>query len=106
MKDDNVKDPIGLVPPAIIRDMAKTLEFGARKYGIWNWRDDGANTAHMRTYDSVLRHLLSYADGEDIDSESGLSHLSHAATQLIILMTHIKEHPEMDNRYRRKECPK
>ena len=100
MKDDNIKAPIRLIPPDIILDLAKTLAFGAQKYGEWNWRDDGSNTEHMRTYDSIQRHLLSYANGEDIDKESGLHHLSHAATQIIILMTHVKEHPEMDDRYK------
>jgi hypothetical protein len=69
-----------------------------------NWRKDGDNTEWSRTYSSIQRHLNSWWSGEDIDPESGMSHLAHATTQLMILMIHTKYHNEkMDDRYKEKK---
>ena len=99
MKFDNDKPKIHLVPPEAIIEAAKVFGFGAEKYGVNNWRIDGDSTSWIRTYSSVQRHLNAWHGGEDIDPESGMSHLAHAATQIMILMTHAIEHPEVDDRY-------
>lgn len=99
MKFDNDKPKIHLVPPEAIIEAAKVFGFGAEKYGENNWRDDGGSTGYGRTYSSIQRHLNTFWQGEDIDPESGKSHLVHALTQLIILRIHQLEHPEMDDRY-------
>ena len=99
MKYDENKSPLGLIPPEALFEIAAVLGFGAAKYGENNWRADGASTSWIRTYSSVQRHLNSWMMGEDLDPESGKSHLSHAATQLIILMVHQMDHPNNDNRW-------
>lgn len=99
MKYDSDKPKIHLVVPKFITDIAHVLGFGAAKYGENNWRKDAHETQHSRTYSSIQRHLNAYWSGEDVDPESGLSHLAHAATQIMILMNHIEQHPEMDDRY-------
>ena len=100
MKYDNGKAPMALVPPEVINEIAEVLGFGANKYGPNNWRDDGYVTEWSRTYSSVQRHLNSFWSGEDLDPESGLSHLAHAMTQLAILMVHKSDgHDHMDDRY-------
>ena len=98
-KFDENKTPFGLVPPEALAQIADVLGFGAEKYGVNNWRIDGDSTSWIRTYSSVQRHLNTWHGGEDIDPESGMSHLAHAATQIMILMTHAIEHPEVDDRY-------
>jgi hypothetical protein len=104
MKFDNDKAPIALVPPEVIQSVAQVLAFGAKKYGANNWRHDLNNTTWSRTYSSIQRHLMSFWAGEDIDPESGMSHIDHAITQLMILKTAINEgSPEMDDRFKRKE---
>lgn len=100
MKYDNDKPNLALIPPEALFRIATVFGFGAKKYGVNNWRMDGGNTIHSRTYSSIQRHLNQYWSGEDIDPESGQSHLDHAVTQLIILMMHTAEHPEMDDRYK------
>lgn len=100
MKYDEGKPNIALIPPEYIEEVATILNFGAEKYGVNNWRMDGGNTIHSRTYSSLQRHLNAYWRGEDLDPESGRRHLAHAATQLMILMIHTLEHPEMDDRYK------
>lgn len=99
MKYDENKPPLALIPPEALIEIATVFSFGAQKYGEHNWRKDGYNTSFSRTYSSIQRHLNSWAMGEDLDEESGMSHLTHAATQLIILMIHQMEHPEQDDRY-------
>lgn len=100
MKYDNGKAPHALVPIDSLTQVAEVLGFGANKYGTNNWRDDGHCTEWSRTYSSIQRHLNSFWNGEDLDPESGYSHLAHAATQLMILMQHISDgHHNMDDRY-------
>jgi hypothetical protein len=88
MKYDEGKPNIALIPPEALLDIAKVFTFGAKKYGANNWRIDGAHTSWSRTYGSIQRHLTSWLAGEDVDPESGESHLTHAATQIMILMTY------------------
>lgn len=94
---------MALIPPEALYDIARVFRFGAEKYGYNNWRDDGHNTQANRTYSSIQRHLNAFWSGEDIDPDSGLPHLAHATTQLMILMIHMQEHPEMDDRYKPKD---
>jgi hypothetical protein len=100
MKYDEGKPNIALIPPEALLDIAKVFTFGAEKYGLNNWRFDGANTSWTRTYGSIQRHLTSWLAGENTDPESGESHLTHAATQIMILMTHQREGlANQDDRY-------
>ena len=101
MKYDNGKAPIHLVPPETILAAAKVFGFGAEKYGEWNWRNDVDNTSYGCTYSSLQRHLMAWYSGEDTDPESGLPHLDHALSQLMILKMQTLEttNKEMDNRY-------
>lgn len=99
MKFDKDKPPLALIPPEALYEIAEVFEFGAKKYGVNNWRRDGYCTEFARTYSSIQRHLNAWWSGEDIDPDSGKSHLAHATTQMMILMIHQMEHPEMDDRY-------
>tara|TARA_A100001015_G_scaffold273033_1_gene328115 strand:- start:387 stop:695 length:309 start_codon:yes stop_codon:yes gene_type:complete len=99
MKYDDGKPPIHLVPTLAIESAARVLEFGAKKYGENNWRDDINTTEWSRSYSSLQRHLMAYWNKEDIDPESGLLHLDHALTQLIILRVAYEEGKDMDDRY-------
>jgi hypothetical protein len=102
MKYDNGKAPMALIPPEALKDIAEVFGFGAAKYGTNNWRDDGDITPWLRTYSSTQRHLNAWLSGEDNDPESGMPHLAHAATQLMILLTHTKFNPIADDRYKPK----
>ena len=101
MKKDIGKAPIHLVPVETIVSAATVFGFGAEKYGEWNWRDDVNTTSYGRTYSSLQRHLMAWYSGEDTDPESGLPHLDHALSQLMILKVQTLEttNTEMDNRY-------
>jgi len=101
MKYDSGKPKIHLVPPEAIIEAAKVFGFGAEKYGENNWRQDIDKFPVSRHYSSIQRHLMAYHSGEDNDPESGLPHLSHALTQMmILLMTTLESDPELtDDRY-------
>jgi hypothetical protein len=69
--------------PRAITELAKVAGFGAQKYSQHNF---------LRGYDWSLsanaasRHFLAWLGGEDVDPESGLSHLAHAMWNLHTLI--------------------
>lgn len=78
------KPPISLVPPVAIIQESVVFGLGAAKYGAWNWRETSVSA---RVYlDAMQRHVLAWADGEDVDLESGASHLAHARACLAIIL--------------------
>lgn len=97
-KFDADKPRMDLLPPHALREVARVLVCGAAKYGDHNWRE---GIAFSRVYAAAQRHLNAYWDGEDLDSESGLPHLAHATCCLLFLLTYTKEHPELDDRYKK-----
>jgi len=105
MKFDGKKPPIHLIPPECIIAIAEVLEMGMAKYGENNWRKDLQHTTWSRTYSSIMRHMLAWFMGEDKDPESGLSHLAHAMTQLMILFIQQKFAPKMDDRWKNGIAP-
>ena len=100
MKYDSDKPKLHLIPAEVLTSVAEVLTFGAQKYGDHNWRHDVDNTSYGRTYSSALRHLNAFWSNEDIDPESGLHHIDHAITQLMILKIQTIEGPEMDDRFK------
>jgi len=54
--------------------MIRVLEFGAAKYERENWKK-GLNLKEI--LESMQRHLAALMDGEEFDSESGISHMGH-----------------------------
>lgn len=99
MKHDTEKAEIHLVPTTSIIEAAKVFKFGAKKYGVNNWRKDIHDYKYSRHYNSIQRHLLAFISGEDIDPESNLPHLSHALTQMMILIQTTVDSPECDDRW-------
>jgi len=81
--DENPKDAIGrlkpnlhLVPSGALIPLARVMELGAAKYGPFNWRDSPVKASVYVS--AMIRHILQFMDGADVDSESGQSHLAHA----------------------------
>jgi hypothetical protein len=78
------KCPLWLLPPGALIETAWVHKLGNEKYGAWNWRKTGVNAS---TYISaIMRHLLAWSGGEDLDPESGRSHLGHIAACCNILL--------------------
>jgi len=55
--------------------------FGAEKYTDDGWQR--VVNGESRYMDAAMRHLLAHLGGEDADKESGLSHLAHAAWNIL-----------------------
>ena len=101
--DNNPKTALGEAKPKIsstptggIREMGKVFELGATKYGRYNWRLHQVSATVY--YDAAWRHLSAWLDGEDLDPESGVSHLAHVMACMTILMDAEKHGMLNDNR--------
>lgn len=79
---------MGLLPWGSLYETAKVLTYGAEKYAPNNWQKVKPPSRYL---DAALRHLATYADGEDDDEESGLSHLAHAACCVLFAIWHHNE---------------
>lgn len=84
-KFDRDKTPLELLPSDALVEVAKVLGFGRSKYAAWNW---AKGLEHSRLYGAALRHLLASKDGEDLDPESQLDHVAHAACCVLFLLQH------------------
>ena len=82
VKYDNGKLQWNLLPFEALEDTVRVLEFGAKKYAPDNWKK--VPDAERRYYDAAVRHLIA-SQKEEIDPESGYSHISHAMCCLIFI---------------------
>ena len=82
----------------LIEDIARVLEFGAKKYSKDNWRASGS---WCKCADSALRHLIAYMAGDVVDPESGLPHLAHLGCNLTFLIEFQAHGTGRDDRYKR-----
>lgn len=83
-KHDNGKPILGAVPPHAELAVGRVLTFGAEKYARGNW--DKVEDHENRYMDAALRHLNAHRRGELVDSESGESHLAHAACCILFML--------------------
>ncbi len=74
-KKDDGKLDWSLVPFEGLEEMVRVLEFGASKYSRGNFMSDGG-MEHRRILNAACRHLFAYMKGEDIDPETGYSHIA------------------------------
>ena len=88
------KAPLDLVPPCAMFEMARAFGYGADKYGRQNWIDERAQCSVY--YAAMMRHMLTWFEGEDIDPESGVYHLAHVMANCAILI-HMKENNNFDD---------
>ena len=83
-KFDQGKLQYGLVPPKALKETVKVLTVGAEKYDRNNWKK--VPDAQARYYDALQRHLWDWFSGEQLDPETGINHLAHAACNILFLL--------------------
>ncbi|MGM0641482.1 MAG: dATP/dGTP diphosphohydrolase domain-containing protein, partial [Thermotogota bacterium] len=90
VKDTNPKDAVGIkkvpmscVPAQVMMEVATAMYEGARKYGRSNYRVMGVRASVY--YDACMRHIVAWWEGQDIDEDSGLSHITKAIAGLMVL---------------------
>jgi hypothetical protein len=94
-KLDKGKAPLSLCPLPGLEAEARALAFGLKKYPKNNFK---LGMRYSRISDATLRHVLAWCYGEDLDQESGLSHLAHAKACLAMLITIIERGTGEDDR--------
>lgn len=77
-----------LIPWNALSIIACVYHYGAQKYedptvGPHNWR---RGYAWSLSFAALLRHLTAWWEGEDVDPESGHSHLAHAGWHILTLI--------------------
>lgn len=92
------KRPMHLVPVSTINAIADVLNYGMKNYEERNW-ERGFNFSIP--YACAMRHLTKWWAGEDLDDESGLSHLYHVQCNIAMLIEFLETYPEGDDRNRK-----
>jgi len=89
-KETNPKDGLGAkkvpmsgMPAPVLMECGLVKLHGDLKYGRHNWRGAGAMASVY--YDASMRHLNAWWEGEDLDPDSGIHHISHAITGLCVV---------------------
>lgn len=90
-KQTNPKTSVGVrkwrhfttVPMTVVAEVGVAMLEGARKYGRHNCRDTGA-LASVYT-DAAMGHIMQWWEGEDLDPDTNLSHITKAIASLVVL---------------------
>jgi len=96
MKHDDGKIRYSLLVEEFIEELTRVRMMGAEKYDDWDWLNGLEYTRYM---DAIRRHLKAFNVGEDVDPESGLSHLAHIACSAMFLYTFQKTGKGIDDRH-------
>lgn len=94
-KFDSGKVMMELIPPELLEAVGTILTFGAQKYAARNW-EQGMDWS--RVYGALLRHLNAWWGGEELDPETGKSHLWHAGCCIAFLITYEQRQVGTDDR--------
>lgn len=97
VKNDDGKVRWDLMPSDALEEIAKVMTHGATKYGDRNW-EKGMDW--HRPFAACMRHMWAWWRGEDVDPESGISHLAHAGCCVLFLLSYWMRKAGVDNRER------
>jgi hypothetical protein len=95
---DDGKPPLAHLPWDALREVAMVQAYGHKKYGDFYNYKKGMELS--RNLSCAIRHITDFMDGDDLDSESGRSHLGHAATRILFALQNIREGVAIDDRYK------
>jgi hypothetical protein len=88
---------MSLLDSSWLLGVARVMTFGAKKYAEHNWKK---GISVSRLLDAAARHQAAFNDGENLDPESGESHLYHASCCLQFASWMIINRPDLDDRYK------
>ena len=97
IKNDRLDDKLHweLLPLEDVEDIVRVYTAGAKKYGENKWQDlpDG-----IRRYKAaLLRHLVEFDKGNEIDKETGCLHLAQCAWNAIAMLHISKQQKKNGN---------
>jgi hypothetical protein len=78
------KPALALIPSGALIPVCAVHAHGHAKYGPYNWRETPVEA--MTYAHAIMRHLVAWIDGEDLDPETGLSHIAHIAAGANIVL--------------------
>jgi len=90
-KDGNPKDSVGIrkwrqfatIPFTVLAEVGVGMMEGARKYGRHNYRVAGVRASVY--VDAAIGHIMQWWEGEDLDPDTKLSHITKAICSLVVL---------------------
>lgn len=94
-KFDGGKSRYDLIAAHPLELLARVYTFGAKKYADEDWRK---GIGWKRIFAAMMRHAWSWMRGEDLDPESGLPHLAHAAWGCFTLLEYSQTCKQFDDR--------
>lgn len=77
------KTPFSTIPGPVMAELGVAMLEGAMKYGKHNYRVIGVRASVY--FDAVMRHMVCWHEGENIDPDSGLNHITKAIASLVVL---------------------
>lgn len=91
-KPTGQKPPLAILPLRDMIGLARCFAFGKRKYGSpYNYKECALEDADEYVH-ATLRHLGLHQEGELLDHESGLVHVDHAITSLLMYRGILQKH--------------
>ncbi len=105
-RDDGGKPRWDLMPPEIV-EVVKVLTWACTRevnpYPARNWE---IGMAWSKCFGPMMRHAWKWWAGEDLDPESGLSHMAHVACNAIFLLAYVQRLPMRLHDDRPREKPR
>lgn len=103
-KDGNPKDVIGsrkwgqfsCLPMDVLTEVSAGLYEGSGKYGRHNYRVKGVMASVY--FDAIMRHLIQWWEGEDIDKDSAQHHLVKLIAGAMVLRSAMLHENWVDDR--------
>lgn len=83
IKQDQDKSRVDLIPALATLEVGRVMGHGAKKYDVHNWRNVDDRARYLA---AAERHLLEYKSGKDLDDDSGMMTLAHAAASVLMLL--------------------
>ncbi|HDZ38728.1 MAG TPA: hypothetical protein ENH62_10640 [Marinobacter sp.] len=111
-KDTNPKDAVGVrkwrqyctVPCTVLWELGVAMLEGARKYGRHNYRVSGVRASVY--VDASKGHIDQWWEGEDLDSDSKLCHITKAIATLVVMRDSMIRGNFVDDRPPKVDLPK
>jgi len=97
--NDDGKPPLAYLPWGALREVAKVQAYGHKKYGDFFNYKKGMEVG--RNVSCSMRHLADFMDGNDLDNESRISHLAHAACRALFALQNLLDKTAVDDRYKK-----
>jgi hypothetical protein len=95
-KKEIKKAQLGAIDPLALTRLAEAAGMGAEKYSPLNYMK---GYPWSLSFNAMMRHALAFWGGEDLDPESGLPHVVHAAWHGLALTSFFERGLGEDDRY-------